>query len=160
MNELGTQCRKQPGQVEEGQELEEEQAEAECHFGYSLHRFTWNGVSQALPVPSACPTPSGSETVKYPWQEELAPRSTSGSACCLCISLSPSFFLLLTLGSGSLDLSHLPIALGVGERKSHGTDFLFSPDVFSTLRLLRSWLGGITGPLLMFRTHPHHQPGQ
>lgn len=66
----------------------------------------------------------------------------------------PSFFLLLALGSSSLDLSHLHIPLGLGERKRHGTDVLLPTDVFSTLCLLRSWLRGVTRPFSEVQDSP------
>lgn len=66
----------------------------------------------------------------------------------------PSFFLLLALGSSFLDLSHLHILLGLGERKRHGTDVLLPTDVFSTLCLLRSWLRGVTRPFSEVQDSP------
>lgn len=73
-DELGTQWRKGASADRgERQELEEGRKQRQSVILAILSpSVTWNGVSQAPPVLSACTTPSPWEMVKYPQQEELA----------------------------------------------------------------------------------------
>ena len=84
MAELGTPRRK--GARADGRQAgtrRREQAEAKCRPAAVSPRVAWSGVSRALPVRSACTTPSCSAMGRCPQQGEQASRSASGSAGCL-----------------------------------------------------------------------------